>query len=252
MGLKGLFSKEGRKERALQKNCSKAANKKIKPDDRRPALYALMEDGGEEAVTALLKRFNFIYDTNIVMDEQEKKEVYQGLLEMGERILPQIRQHLHTSPTLSWGLRMVNEICDHETSWSVLAEVLQDYEPEYERDPTRKLQLMTFLGEFKDTRAMEALLPYLEDDDEGVRYTTVESLFKQRDEVAREPLLKLMTNEEEESLRIKHRIAEGFLETGWNVKGFRGTVEKLLATSLPEFHLDGKGRVKRKKARKEA
>lgn len=248
MGFKDLFSKEGRKERSLHKNIGKAANKLIKPDDRRPALWSLLEDGSAEAVTGLLKRFTFIYDTNMVMDEEEKKMIYDGLLELGEPIMPSVRKHLHSSPTLSWGLRLVNEICDRETVWSVLEELLRDYEPGYERDPSRKDQLMTFLGDFIDPRAVAALIPFLEDDDEGVRFTTVESLLRQKDEEAREGLLKLMTSEEEESLRIKHRIAEGFNDTGWQVKGYKGTVEKLLAQHLSEFHVDGKGRIKRKKA----
>jgi HEAT repeat protein len=250
LSLKELFSKEGRKERALQKACAKAANKKIKPDDRRPALYHLLEDGSEEAVNGLLKRFTYIYDTNLVMDEEEKGMVYDGLLRMGEQILPNILKHLKTSPTLSWGLRLMTDLCDHEKVWSSLVEIMKDYEPGYERDPSRKEQLMTFWGEFKDSRAVEVLIPFLEDDDEGIRFTTVESLFNQNDQAAREPLLKLMTNEEEESLRIKHRIADGFVQTGWTVKGFRGTVEKLLATHLTEFHLDKKGKIKLKKVRK--
>ena len=167
MGFKDLFSKEGRRERSLQKNIGKAASKKIKPDDRRPALWSLLEDGSDAAVAGLLKRFTFIYDINIVMDEEEKKMVYDGLMRLGEQILPPVRVHLHTSPTLSWGLRIVNDICDHDTVWTVLEEVLEDYEPGYERDPSRKDQLMTFLGEFDDERAVKALMPFLEDDDEG-------------------------------------------------------------------------------------
>jgi hypothetical protein len=279
LSLKDLLTKEGRKERSMQKLCAKAVNSKIKPDDRRPALYALIDEaqhlirddgevgkeeapgsGGEaapqidpaqlryseDAVKALLLRFGFNYDTNIVVDEEEKNTVYEALLYLGSRILPQIIHHLKTSPTLSWGLRLLHEICDHETTWEVLAEVLKNYDPEYERDPTRKLQLMTFLGDFKDARSVEALLPFLEDHDGTVRFVTAEALFKQGDERAREPLLKLMTNEEEESLRIKNRIAEGFHQTGWNTKGFRGTVEKLLPS---EYIVDGKGRIKLKKAR---
>ena len=95
----------------------------------------------------------------------------------------------------------------------------------------------------------EALLPFLGDHDETVRFVTVESLFKQGDEQAREPLLELLLYEEEESLRIKNRIIEGFAEVGWRVKGFRGTVEKLMAQSFSDYAVDGKGRVKRKKAR---
>jgi hypothetical protein len=273
--LKDLFSKEGRHERSLQKACAKAVNKKIKPEDRRPALWSLLETAravdeltesvkqqpdnaelqaaletakrhSEQAITALLARLNFIYDTNIVNDEEEKTMVYEGLVVLGDRILPQVRKYLRSAPTLSWGLRLLQEITDHETTWQVLSEVLQDYDPEYERDPSRKLQLMTYLGEFKDARAVDVLLPYLGDHDETVRFVTAEALFKQGDERAREPLLQLLTKEDEESLRIKVRIADGFCETGWNTKGFRGTVEKILPG---EYIVDGKGRIKLKKAR---
>jgi hypothetical protein len=278
MSFKDLFSASGRKERSIQKNAKKAVSKKIKPEDRRPALWALLEEARgvdaasaelsknpdspelrqaleaakrhtEEAVVALLGRFGFIYDSNIVNDEEEKNLVYEGLVALGNRILPQLRRHLKNAPTLSWGLRILNEICDHETTWQVVSEVMKDYEPGYERDPSKKLQLMTFLGDLKDQRAVEVLIPFLGDQDETVRFVTVESLLKQGDERAREPLLQLMTNEEEESGRIKHRIAEGFAETGWQVKGFRGTVEKILPS---EFIVDGKGKIKLKRAREEA
>lgn len=280
MSLWDLLSSEGRRERALEKNCAKAQNGKIKPDDRRPALYDLYEEAvaihaaeeavakdpdnallqtalqaqrlrSERAITGLLSRFTFIYDTNIVMDEEEKEGVYEWLVGMGERILPHVRRHLHTAPSLSWGLRIITDICDHETTWDVLAEVLKKFDPEYERDPSRKIQLMTFLGEFKDPRAVQALLPFLGDHDETVRYVTVESLLKQGDEEAREPLLQLLVSEEEESLRIKARIVEGICDAGWRTKGFRGTVEKLLLTALPEYIVDGKGHIKRKKPREE-
>ena len=251
MGLSSFFTKEGRKERALQKNCAKAANKKIKPDDRRPALHDLLVDGSDTAIEGLLRRFTFNYDTNIVMDEEEKKYVYEGLLAIGENILPTVRKHLKTAPTLSWGMRLVNDLCDRETVWEVLAEVLEDFDPEYVRDPSRKIQLMTFLGEFKDERSVEALIPFLGDHDETVRYITVEALFKQDDERARKELLQLLVDDEEESLRIKTSIIDGMIEVGWRVKGFRGSVEKVLAEDLPEYMVDGKSRLRRRKARKQ-
>ena len=251
MGLKDFFTKDGRAARALAKNCAKAANKKIKPDDRRPALYELLQEGSDQAVEGLLRRFTFNYDTNMVMDEEEKSYVYEGLLSIGERIVPIVVKHLKTSPTLSWGLRLVTDLCDHEGAWAVLEEMLQDYDQEYERDPSRKVQLMTFLGEFADERAVHALIPFLKDDDETVCYVVVEALFKQDDEAAREPLLKLLVDDDDDSLRIKNRIIDGFQQTGWTVKGFRGTVKAMLAGDFPDFTLNAKGRVKLKKARTE-
>ena len=90
-------------------------------------------------------------------------------------------------------------------------------------------------------------MPYLTDMDEGVRFTTVEALLRHKDaESAREPLLTLLTNEKEESRRIKKRILDGFADLGWDVKGFSGTVEKMLADMLPGARLDNHGKIKRK------
>ncbi len=279
MGLKDLFTKEGRRDRNIRKCIDKAKNKKIKPDDRGPALYTLYEEAvawidairavenapddgdacsrleeqkvyGEMCVAGMLSRLTFIYDTNMVRDEEEKDNVYEWLVGLGLPILPVVRKHLRSASTLSWGLRLVTEVSDHETTWEVLSEVLEDFDPEYERDPSRKIQLMTFLGDFKDPRAAEAMLPFLEDQDETVRYVVADSLFKHGDELARVKLLELLTNDEEESLRIKASIVEGFEKAGWRVKGFKGKVEKLLANQLPDYSLDGKGHIKLKKARK--
>jgi len=249
VGFKDLFTAEGRKARALERNIAKAANKKIKPDERQPALYELITDGSDAAVLGLLKRFTFIYDINMVRDEEEKNYAYEGLLSMGDRIVPLVQIHLTAAPTLSWGLRLVTDLCDHDGAWDVLEKVLEGYTAEYERDPSRKIQLMTFLGEFEDPRAVKALLPFLQDHDETVRFVTVEALFKQKDERAREPMLELLTNEDEESLRIRRRIVEWLHDAGWTAKGFRGKVEKLLALDFPEFAVNAKGRIKLKRAR---
>ena len=77
--------------------------------------------------------------------------------------------------------------------------------------------------------------------------STVEGLLKQGDENAREPLLQLLVSEEEESLRIKNRIAEGFVENGWTVKGYRGSAENTLSE---DYFVDGKGHIKHKRTKK--
>ena len=64
----------------------------------------------------------------------------------------------------------------------------------------------------------------------------------------RGPLLTLLTNEKEESRRIKKRIMDGFAELGWDVKGHSGTIEKMLPDYLPGARLDNHGKIKRKQA----
>lgn len=250
MGLSSLFSKEARKERALAKAIAKANDKKYKPDDRYPSLYFLVENGSSEAIVGLMGRFNFTYDINTIKDEEEKDYVYQALLAKGKAILPELKIYLNKAPTRSWGLRLLKELFDDDTVWEVASELLATHEPTYERDPTKKQQILTFLSDFVDPRVSAAIVPFIDDHDETVRFITIEALFAQgHKDVAREPLIEHLLDEEEESLRIKNRIAEGFIQTGWDVKGYRGTVEKLFASLANDFVVDGKGKIKKKKGK---
>jgi hypothetical protein len=243
--LKSLFNRDERRARAVQKASAKAGDGRIKPDDRQPALQLLFDDGGDRAIEGLLRRFTFNYANNLVSDEEEKDYVFEGLVALGERVLPALRAHLLSSPSLSWGLRLLSEVGAHEQVWEVLAEVLARYQPGYERDPSRKIQILSHLGSFEDARVPAAIVPFLQDHDETVRFVTVEGLLARGDEaVAREPLLALLTDPEEESRRLKNRILQGFAATGWTVKGHRGTLEQQLPE---EYVIDGKGHVRPKK-----
>jgi HEAT repeat protein len=111
----------------------------------------------------------------------------------------------------------------------VIEEVLARHEPGYERDPTKKIQLLNHLGGFKHARVPPLALPYLGDMDEGVRYAVVETLLRQGDEgAARDPLLDHFVSDREDSLRIRILVAEGFAEQGWTVGDRRAEVEKRL------------------------
>jgi hypothetical protein len=62
--------------------------------------------------------------------------------------------------------------------------------------------------------------------DEGVRYAAVETLVRQADKASVDPsslaaLLDQLTKAEEDSLRIRLQIAEGFAESGWTVPADR-------------------------------
>ena len=78
----GLFSKE----KALQKTIDKATNKLSQQVDRWGALEKLKEDGTEEALLGLCKRFG-ITSMKGVEDEQEKNWVVDTLVSFGARAL---------------------------------------------------------------------------------------------------------------------------------------------------------------------
>jgi hypothetical protein len=253
MGLKDLFSAEGRARRSLEKHVARAKNKDSQPEDRRASLDALIEmaetspEQAGEAVLGLLGRFTMRYDKSIV-DEQEKDLVFEALCKRGASILPQLQTHMRRADTISWGLKVLAEVAARDAAWPLLEDLCEKNDNTYTRDPSKKIQLLHFLGEHDDPRAAKALAPYLEDIDEGVRYTAVEGLLHHKVAEAAQPgLLALLVNPKEESRRIKNRILEGFADLGWDVKGQSGTVEKMLADYMPGARLDNAGKIQRPK-----
>jgi HEAT repeat protein len=217
MGILDLFSKQNRTERARASNIKGALNKYAQSGDRFKSLQALRDDGSEEALYGLMRRFGMMYDKTIE-DEQEKDWVFEVLAEKGQTIIPSLKKYLASADSISWPLRLLDKVADRETELGVLQEILERHEPGYERDPTKKIQLLNHLGGLKDKRVPPLVAPYLKDMDEGVRYAAVEALVRQGDEaVAVGPLLDQFAEPGEESLRVRLLIAEGFVDLGWKI-----------------------------------
>jgi hypothetical protein len=243
MSVFDLFSKDGRAQRARDRNIKHAVNKFSQSPDRMKALQSLRDDGSGDALYGMLRRFGMMYDKSIE-DEQEKEWVFEVLLEKGPAIIDPIQKYLLTADSISWPLRLLDRVAGKEQELEVLKVVLARHEPGYERDPTKKIQLLNHLASVKDDRVPPLIAPYLADMDEGVRYAAVEALVRHKnEEAAREPLLQHFISDAEDSLRVRLQIAEGFTDLGWLVKGHRGEVEK----KLPEqFQLDREGHFKKK------
>lgn len=243
MGLLDIFSKDKRDERSRTKNMERGINKYSQSLDRLKALEALAADGSDDALYGLLRRFGMLYHKTIE-DEQEKEWVFETLVDKGKAVLPAVRRYLLSADSISWPLRVLDKVADKDEEIAALEEVVARHEPGYERDPTKKIQLLNHLGHLAHDKSAALVAPYLKDMDEGVRFAAVEALFEQkREDVAREPLLEQFNADEEDSLRIRLRICEGFAERGWLVQGHRGGVEKKLPDA---YQLDREGHIKKK------
>jgi HEAT repeat protein len=177
-----------------------------------------------------------------IEDEQEKEWVFDTLVSKGEAALPAVKRYLVSAESVSWPLRVLQKVAPtKDIEVDAVAEVLARHEPGYERDPTKKIQLIRHLGLMKHPRVTALVAPYLEDMDEGVRFATIEALLAAKDEaVTRDKVLALFVSDAEESLRLRLRIADGFAELGWSVQGHRGGVEK----KLPDgYALDREGHI---------
>jgi HEAT repeat protein len=245
MGLLDIFkSKDERAERSREKTISRALNKFAQSPDRLRALENLLADGSEEALFGMMRRFGFAYDKSIE-DEHEKEWVCDALVSKGVAALPAVRRYLKSADSVSWPLRVLGQVASSkEEELEVLKEVLERHEPGYERDPTKKIQVLSHLGHMKNEGISALVVPYLEDMDEGVRYTAAETLLTHKNsEVSAKPLLAAFTSDTEESLRLRQRIADGFAELKWPVGDARAAVEKKLPDA---YKLDKAGLFQKK------
>jgi hypothetical protein len=249
----GLFDfLTGGKGGNVQKIVARANNKHAQSVDRFRALEQLREDGSDEALVGLLRRFTFNYDKSIE-DEQEKDWVHDALVETASEeerkptVVRALERALLESDTIAYPLKVLAHVATPDETWPLLEKLIAQNDNQYVRDPSKKIQLIDFLGEASaDPRVPQALLQYLEDMDEGVRFHTVEALLHQKnEELAREPLLKLLTSKDEESRRIKIRILDGLADAGWNTHGYKGSVEQEIESLGLGHGVDNKGRIKK-------
>ncbi len=241
MGLFDLLSKEGRAKGALQRNIARVSSKYAQSPDRFAAMEKLRDMGSDEALYGLCKRFSFKYDKGIE-DEQEKEWALHALVSKGELAIPAVRRYAKESSTLSWALKILEQIAVGPAvakMLEVVDEILLSEPPGYTRDPSRKLEMLSFLSEWHGAPAGQVasrIVPYLKDFDQNVRFAAVDALAHQPDEASsRAPLLDAMLRPEEEARRIRKRAAEILAEQGWTITDRKEEVAALLASGLPEF-----------------
>ncbi len=236
-----LFSKEERKKKALQRNLKKAIHKNIQTEDRYAAMQALLDDGSDEAIYGLLKRFTIKADSKggLVVDEEEKAWVYKAILSFGSRAIPLVKRFIQAKEgpavnpvhSISTALDLYLDLTDHnkDAVYELFQELIAQNPPGYERDPIRKEELINFLHKWDDDRMAALIAPYVEDMNETIRFLTVEALLNYGiEEIARERLLPLFDPEINDSLRIHNRLLAGFADKGWSIKGARSFIDPLI------------------------
>lgn len=202
----GLFSKE----KALQKTIDKATNKLSQQVDRWGALEKLKEDGTEEALLGLCKRFG-ITSMKGVEDEQEKNWVVDTLVGFGARALAPVIRYMKSAEQLAFPLKVLERIADRAKVLEVADELFKSEPPGYVRMPERRIDLIRWLSEWKpltDTELVARLAPYVEDFDENSRFTAIDGLGGRDPEKIGPPLIAALIRPEEESGRIRRTIVE--------------------------------------------
>jgi hypothetical protein len=233
----GLFSKE----KSLQRTITRATNKLAQQADRFPALEQLVQDGSEEALLGLCKRFA-ITSSKSVEDEQEKAWVVDSLVAKGADALPALRRFIKTAEVLSFPLKVLERIADKAKILELVDEVLADEPPGYVRHPERRIDLVRWLADWTGGSSEEVisrLTPYLGDFDENVRFAAIDGMSHHEAALIGKPILAALIRPEEESGRIRRRLVEVMADKQLPVGEHAAAVSALLTGPLSAFTVDG-------------
>ncbi len=211
------FLTGGNIQKQIARQSKRVANKNAQPEDREASALWLAENGSFEAITGLLGRFDIAIE-NQMKDSAEKEMVFNLLVDLGEPVLEPTRHFLFRSRHIAYPLRLLEVVGGEQALLEVIFELLDIEAAKEDFKPDRKRQLLIKMAEFRDHRIVASAHRFLNDFDEGVRYAAVETLLAQDSQDIHAHLLDTLANPEEESNRLRVRIAEAFAARHWSVK----------------------------------
>jgi hypothetical protein len=203
MAFLGIFGKKS-DAAGIRKHAERVANKRAQAYDRWEAIQALAPMKTADSVNALLPRFTFYVQPSIT-DQEEKDAVFNALVEAGEVAIEPVAQFMRKAESISWTIKILDKIAPNEVVVGHLLDVLATMDIEYQRDPERKNQILTTLSERKDPRIEAAVVRFLGDMNETVRFNTVAALSAQ-DAIANQAPAIITCLCAEDSVRVRNRI----------------------------------------------
>ena len=236
MGIFDFFGK-ATPESVIAKHAARIANRRAQAPDRWESIHAVGKLQTVGAVETLLPRFGFFVDPSIT-DNEEKDETFRYIIEVGAPAIDPVVRFMAKAETLSWPLRILERLADEERVVTALLALLEPMGTEYERDPQRKLQLLSALEERKDARIAPAVLRFADDTSDAARYHAIGAVLHQDNvEDFKDALGAHLAKEE--SQRIKGRLLSTFAEKGWALPdAAKAAISKAMP---PGYTLDASG-----------
>jgi HEAT repeat protein len=191
-----------------------AGDKMAQNYDRQEAIEELGKAGTAEAAEGLLRRFLFTMEPSIT-DQEEKESAAEGVVAAGEAAIEPIRRYCARAESLTWPLKVLRRIVAEDQMADEVLALLEEFDVEYMRNPEPKIQLISVLEEFPSDTVRLGVEPFLGDVNETVRFHAAVTVFSMNDERSVTPLLQTLA--EEESLRVKNRIATGLADKAWKI-----------------------------------
>jgi hypothetical protein len=231
MGLFDIFLSE---DKLIAKHARTMTNRDAQPEDREVSVRFLADKGTDRAILALLARFDMALEHQI-KDKREKDYTFDVIRTLGTKAVGPTEIFLKRCKQVARPLELHTALTSEKDSLQLVYALLAAEVEKNDFKPARKKALLLWLVERRDGGAAEAAAPLLEDFDEGVRYAAAEVILAQNDPATTGPLLGVLTNPEEESNRLKLRIADVFAQRRWSVGD--ADVERL--STLPGYQVQG-------------
>lgn len=207
----------GSPEKQLQKHRKRMKHKDSQQEDRIASIHWLAENGSPEALYALLRRFEMTYEHHM-KDNQEKVLVEELILNIGADALPPLKKFIPETKQFARPMALYERLAGKPAALDLLLSMLVMEKERSELKAEKKRHILIKLAEFKDPRIVAEVLDQLNEFDEGVRYAAAEVLAAQEaSDTIRDALLDRLTHEEEDSNRLRVRIAEIASSRGWGL-----------------------------------
>lgn len=221
----------------VDKLVKKLLNRYSQTSQRKLVLDQLGAIGTEEAIAGILQRFTFRTDGAIV-DEDEKGQAYDLVIEAGPRAIPALEQFITEHDQVYWPLKALRDIAGLDVAVQVLLRVLDEAEKRDTRVNSQKVEVVSNLRDFKHPLIRERLEKLTQDSDEDVRIMALDGLGVYGAEAALTALAERVLDPEE-SLRVKTIVYEQLVEAGWSLTPWRDQIEE--SDALPAQYRIGPG-----------
>lgn len=206
----------------LKRYSKKVINLNAQSEDRLYAAEWLAENGSPEAISALLRRFSMHYEHQ-TKDKNEKELIFKLLRRVGNTIVGPTKQWLLKNDDFATPLRLIEHFEGEDVVIQTLLEMLVKENDPTQTDPfkyQKRQQILLHLANYQHNDIVKSVQKCTKDFNEDVRFASIEALAVQEGDEAHPILIEALINPEEESNRLRFRIAQVLSEHNWDLKEF--------------------------------
>ncbi len=206
----------GSNEKKIEFYARKVRHKDTPVEQREAAAVWLAEEGSHDAIVGMLGRFEMTYEHQM-KDQVEKDRVERILLSLGSDAIEPVADFMRRSRSFARAMKVYRELAGVEAAKALNLELLDVEFAKSGLKPKKKHDLLVMLANFRGADVTESAMRFLDDFNEGCRYACVEVLIVQDETPAIRDALLARLSPEEESGRVKHRIADVASQRRWKV-----------------------------------